>query len=132
LVADLNQMYRKEPALHELDFDPAGFEWIEADDAERGVVVFLRRAENGRPLLCLFNFTPVVQHDYRVGVPIAGSWREVVNTDAQDYCGSGQGNCGEVEAHPTHSHGRLFSLNLTVPPLGAIFLSPLDGEANTS
>jgi len=126
-VADLNRVYRSEPALHELDVEPEGFEWIEANDAEAGVLAFLRKGKGQHGhrsdlVACVFNFTPVVRHNYRLGVPRGGRWQEIVNTDAEAYWGSGQGNLGGVEASPVRAHGRSHSLNLTLPPLAAVFL----------
>jgi len=127
LVADLNRVYRSEPALHELDVEPEGFEWLEANDAEASVLAFLRKGkgqhgQRGDLVACVFNFTPVVRHNYRLGVPRGGRWQEIVNTDAEAYWGSGQGNLGGVEASPVRAHGRSHSLNLTLPPLAAVFL----------
>ncbi|HEV8631834.1 MAG TPA: 1,4-alpha-glucan branching protein GlgB [Thermoanaerobaculia bacterium] len=123
LVGDLNRLYRAEAALHELDCDPAGFEWIDANDADNSVVSLLRLSAGGRAtILVALNFTPLVRSNYRLGAPRGGAWREVLNTDARDYGGSGQGNLGGVEAAPVPLHGRSHSLTLTLPPLGAVFL----------
>jgi len=122
-VEDLNRLLRSEPALHRLDFDPAGFEWISGDDAENSVLCFLRRGPApADTLLVVCNFTPVPRHNYRVGAPGGGIWKEILNSDAREYWGSGQGNMGGVEASPTPYHGRTHSLNLTLPPLSALFL----------
>ncbi len=122
-VADLNRLYRNEPAMHELDRDSAGFEWVSCDDAESSVLAFLRRGRGpGRVVLVVCNFTPVAREGYRLGVPCAGSWTEVLNSDATLYGGSGQGNLGLVQAAGDPSHGRPFSVALTLPPLGAVFL----------
>ena len=136
LVGDLNRLYREEPALHELDFHPDGFEWVEANDAARSVVAYLRKAasEGGAErreldVLAVFNFTPLPRENYRLGVPGAGTWREILNTDARDYGGSGWGSLGEVEATPVPYHGRSHSLVLTLPALGAVFLKPRVGGA---
>jgi 1,4-alpha-glucan branching enzyme len=121
-VEDLNRVYRQEPALHEQDFNPTGFEWIDCNDVDHSVISFLRQGRNPEELiLVVANFTPVVYHHYRVGVPRPGFWQEILNSDAPTYWGSGQGNLGGVEAAPLPFHGRLFSLNLTLPPLGIIF-----------
>jgi 1,4-alpha-glucan branching enzyme len=126
-VSDLNRLYRAEPALHRLDFDPlAGFSWVEADDAERSVASFLRCAGERR-VLAMFNFTPVPRHGYRVGLPVGGRWRELLNGDADLYGGSGVGNLGGVEAGPEPWHGRPFSATVTLPPLAAVFFAP-EGE----
>ncbi len=121
-VADLNRLYRQEPALHRLDFQPGGFEWVDCSDWEKSVVSLLRHGQEEDPdVLAVFNFTPVPRHNYRVGVPRGGRWSEVANSDAPLYGGSGQGNLGGLEAAPVRSHGRFWSLNLVLPPLGAVF-----------
>ncbi|HZD05620.1 MAG TPA: alpha amylase C-terminal domain-containing protein, partial [Longimicrobiales bacterium] len=121
-VTDLNRLYREEPALHALDSDGRGFEWVEADDASRSVLAFLRKDGAGRSVLCIFNATPVPRENYRVGVPSNGVWTEILNSDADVYGGSGVGNLGRVEATPVPYHGRFRSLCLTLPPLAALFL----------
>ncbi len=122
-VGDLNRLYRAEPALHELDFEPAGFEWADHGDDEHSVLGILRHAASDAPsVLAVLNFTPVVRHGYRLGVPVAGSWREVLNTDALEYGGSGVGNAGVVDTRDMPSHGRPHSLELVLPPLAAVFL----------
>jgi 1,4-alpha-glucan branching enzyme len=122
-VRDLNRLMRSEPALHAKDFDPAGFEWVDANDAEASVISFLRRAgPDAADVLVVLNFTPLPRHAYRVGVPRGGVWEEVLNSDAPVYGGRGWGNFGRVETAPVPSHGRPYSLALTLPPLGAIFL----------
>ncbi|MFW6089512.1 MAG: alpha amylase C-terminal domain-containing protein, partial [Gemmatimonadota bacterium] len=126
-VADLNRVYRAEPALHALDADPAGFEWVDANDAESSVLVFLRKppaSSDAGPVLVAANFTPVPRPNYRVGVDRAGRWLELLNSDAHAYGGAGHGNLGSVEAAPVPSHGRRRSLTLTLPPLGIVFLKP--------
>ena len=121
-VEDLNRIYRNEPALHELDLDPAGFEWIDCNDTEGSVLSLIRKGRSTDDLiLAACNFTPVPRHNYRVGVPRGGFWREVLNGDAREYGGSGQGNLGGVEATPIPMHGRFYSLNLTLPPLAVVF-----------
>ena len=122
-VADLNWRYRSEPALYEQDFDPAGFSWIDCNDTESSVVSLIRQGRTTDDLvLVVCNFTPVPRLNYRVGAVRGGFWQEVLNSDATDYGGSGYGNLGEVEAAPVPYHGRLYSLNLTLPPLAAVFL----------
>ena len=122
-IEDLNRLYRGEPALHTLDCDPNGFEWVDANDADQSVFSFIRKGTGGaRPILVVLNATPVVRRNYRAGVPCGGFWREVLNGDAPEYGGSGQGNLGGVEAAPLPGHGREWSLSLTLPPLAAIFL----------
>jgi 1,4-alpha-glucan branching enzyme len=124
-LCDLNRVYRELPALHQRDCDPAGFEWIDGGDAEGSTLVFLRRGHDEKDVvICALNFTPVPKHNHRVGVPVGGHWREVFNSDASSYGGSGHGNMGGVEAAPVGAHGRPWSLNLMLPPLGAVFLTP--------
>ncbi len=121
-VEELNALYRREPALHELDFDPAGFEWVDCNDAEQSVLTFLWKGRStGDIMLVVCNFTPVPRHNYRVGVPRGGFWREVLNSDAPEYGGSGQGNIGGVTAAPISAHGRLHTLTVVVPPLATVF-----------
>jgi len=121
-VEDLNRLYRSEPSLHELDCDPAGFQWVDANDSENSVLCFLRGGHSTNDLLLIVcNFTPVPRLNYRVGVPRGGFWNEMLNSDAPDYFGSGQGNFGGVEAAPVPLHGRAYSLTLTLPPLTAVF-----------
>ncbi len=122
-VQQLNAFYRAQPALWQLDFSPAGFEWVDANDNENSVLAFLRKGrEPAEQLLCVFNFTPVLREHYRVGVPLPGTWLEVLNSDAPDYYGGGVGNLGAVESTPEKCHGRPHCLDLTLPPLGALFL----------
>ncbi len=123
LVGELNRLYRERAALHELDCDPGGFHWLEADDAERSVLVYERIARDGRRVLCALNFTPVPRHNYPIGVPAAGLWREILNTDAAEFGGSGQGNFGGREAAPVRAHRRELSINVTVPPLGSVWFA---------
>ena len=120
-VRDLNHLYRREPALHELDFEPIGFEWIDFNDADNSVIAFTRKGRSTKDMiLVVCNFTPVGRHNYRVGVPAGGMWQEILNSDGKEYGGSGQGNLGGIEASPLPSHGRSHSLSLTVPPLGIL------------
>jgi 1,4-alpha-glucan branching enzyme len=132
LVQDLNHLYRTEPALYELDFDPAGFEWIDCDDSDSSVVSLMRRGQStGDLFLVVLNFTPVVRFPYRAGVPRGGFWTEVLNSDAEIYGGSGQGNLGGLEARSIPCHGRPFSLELNLPPLAAVFFKK-EGEKGSS
>jgi 1,4-alpha-glucan branching enzyme len=122
-LEDLNRLYREEPALHELDCDAAGFEWIDGSDAEHSVIAFLRRGRKpGATVAVVFNFTPMPREGYRIGVPAPGLWKEVLNSDAAEYGGSGVGNFGGVEAEAVPMHGREQSLALNLPPLGVLFL----------
>ena len=124
-VRDLNQLMRREPALHRRDAGAGGFEWVDCTHADFSVLSLLRLAGPSTvPVLVVFNFTPVPRTDYRVGVPLPGPWAEVLNSDATVYGGAGWGNFGMVEAFPVPAHGRPFSLTLTLPPLGALFLRP--------
>ncbi|VTU23642.1 1,4-alpha-glucan branching enzyme GlgB [Variovorax sp. PBS-H4] len=121
-VAQLNGVYRTTPALHELDFSGAGFEWVTADDAEHSVFAFLRKPREGAPVLVVSNMTPVPRTNYLLGVPRGGFWRERLNSDASEFGGAGWGNFGGVEASPVRSHGRMHSLCLTLPPLSTLIL----------
>ncbi len=124
-VEDLNALYRSRRALYEIDFEPQGFEWIDGEDAERCVLAYLRKPRNGPPLLIVSHFTPVPRDNVLVGVPLPGLWRELLNSDASLYGGSGVGNLGAVNAVPVASHGRFQSLNLRLPPLGILILEPV-------
>ncbi len=123
-VEDLNKAYRDIPAMHELDFSPDGFEWVDCCDTENSIVVLMRKSKTQpeQPVIVALNFTPIPRHNYQVGVPSGGRWTEVLNSDAPVYGGSGQGNMGGVDAAPIPLHGRRWSVNLTLPPLGAVFL----------
>jgi 1,4-alpha-glucan branching enzyme len=123
LVRDLNRLYRAEPALHRLDCDPAGFEWINGADTSQSVISFVRHSGEGRTALIVCNFTPVVRRDYRLGVPAGGWWAERINTDGTDYGGSGVGNGGGVSAEAVPAHGRDYSVSLTLPPLGTLIFT---------
>ncbi|MDR1998412.1 MAG: 1,4-alpha-glucan branching protein GlgB [Frankiaceae bacterium] len=122
LVGDLNHIYRQTPALWSQDADPAGFQWINANDASGNVFSFLRRGADGSALACVANFSPVPHENYRIGLPRAGRWDEVLNTDSDAYMGSGVGNLGAVTADGPPAHGQPTSATLRVPPLGAIWL----------
>ena len=122
-VEALNRLYRSDRALHELDNDPAGFEWVDCNDGAASVLSFLRKGSApGDVILVVCNFTPVPRLGYKVGVPSGGYWRELVNSDAKEYGGSGMGNFGGVTAEAASAHGRPYSLTLTLPPLAAVFL----------
>jgi 1,4-alpha-glucan branching enzyme len=120
LVTDLNRVYRSEPALHQRDVDSHGFEWIAGNDSEQSVFAFLRLATDAAPVVVVCNCTPVPRYDYDIGVPQAGDYLELINTDASSYGGSGVGNCGRVTATAVPFHGRPYSLRLTLPPLAAV------------
>jgi 1,4-alpha-glucan branching enzyme len=128
-VRDLNTFYRGHPALCELEFDPSGFSWMDCTDFQRSVISFLRRGRNpNEQLLFVCNFTPVVRQNYRVGAPQGGFWKEVLNSDAPLYGGSGQGNFGGSNAAPLPIHGQPFSLNITLPPLGILVFQQEPGS----
>ena len=121
-VEALNHTYSNEPALYESDLHAEGFEWIDGGDAEQSVISFLRKGRtNQDTILIVLNFTPIPRTRYRVGVPRGGRWREILNSDAKEYGGSGWGNFGGVEATPAPAHGRRYSLSLSLPPLSALF-----------
>jgi len=124
LVRDLNHVYRDHPALWRRDADHEAFFWIEANDAENSVLAFARRGHDDEILVCVMNLTPVPREGYRVGLPRAGRWREVLNTDAAQYGGSGMGNAGAVETEPLGWHGQPVSTAMTLPPLSVIWLTP--------
>jgi 1,4-alpha-glucan branching enzyme len=122
-VRDLNHLYRSEPALHELDFSRDGFSWIDFHDWEQSIISFIRKSEStNEAILIVCNFTAVPRYDYRVGVPEGGFWRELLNSDSEIYEGSDCGNSGGLEASPMRFQGRDYSLSLTLPPLGILFL----------
>ena len=128
LVRELNHLYRAEPALHELDCDPGGFTWLEPNDSDHSVYSYLRRGRDQQSVIAVvLNATPSPRLGYRIGVPLAGFWREIFNSDAHEFGGTGHGNFGGVPAEPTPYHGHPYSLVLTLPPLGAIMLR--HGEA---
>jgi 1,4-alpha-glucan branching enzyme len=121
-VADLNRLYRQEAGLHRDDVNPSGFEWVDANDAANSTLSFLRKSgQAGEEILVVCNFTPVLREQFRVGVPRAGRWHELLNSDAALYGGSGAGNLGGVEADAEPFHGRPCSLSLTLPPLAVLF-----------
>ena len=119
---DLNRTYREEPSLHELDCQAAGFEWVDCNDTQQSIISFLRKASDGGVMLVAFNFTPIPHHAYRIGLPQGGFWKEILNSDGAAYGGSNVGNGSGHEAEAVSFHGRPFSLPVTLPPLGAVFL----------
>ncbi len=128
-VKELNRTYRTEKALYELDFDPAGFEWIDCNDTQQSTLSLIRKSRStGEIIFVVFNFTPTPRYSYQVGVPREGLWQEILNSDAEEYGGSGHGNFGGIEAVPIEIHGRPYSLKLTLPPLGAVFFKS-EGES---
>jgi 1,4-alpha-glucan branching enzyme len=123
-VADLNGLYRAEAALHELDCEPTGFQWIDCNNTDESVLAMLRRGRSTEDLVLIAcNFTPVARKGYRVGVPRGGRWLERLNSDAASYGGAGWGNYGAADASAVAVHGQGHSLALTLPPLGAVFLT---------
>ena len=122
-IGDLNRLYREEPAFYELDFHPDGFEWIDCGDSQGSVLNLIRKGSSTEDILLIaLNFTPVPRFNYSVGAPRGGHWTEILNSDSQEYGGSGLGNLGGADAFSTPFHGRPNSLKLTLPPLGAVFL----------
>ena len=123
LVKDLNHIHSYEPALHKKDFSPEGFEWVSLGDWEQSILCFLRKGiSRDEDVLVVCNFTPLERYGYRVGVPDAGFWQEILNTDSKDYGGSGVGNLGGVMSDDVGFHNRDFSVSLSIPPLGVVFL----------
>ncbi len=126
VIKDLNKVYASTPALHELDCDPSGFEWIDASNAEASVFVYARHGKDGSSALVVLNFTPVVRPNYRIGFPHGGKWREALNTDAETYGGSNVGNYGAIAVEAEPFHGKSHSAEVTLPPLGALIFVPDD------
>jgi 1,4-alpha-glucan branching enzyme len=126
LVHDLNRVYIESPALWSQDADPGGFRWIDANDAGNNVFSFLRHGADGSELACVANFSAVPHEGYRIGLPHAGTWDEVLNTDAETYSGSGVGNLGAIEAAQQPWHAQPASVTLRVPPLGTVWLRRRD------
>jgi 1,4-alpha-glucan branching enzyme len=121
-VGDLNRVYSSEPALHQLDFDPNGFEWIDCCDADKSTLSYIRKSrDGGNVVLVVCNFTPVPRENYLLGVPREGHWRELINSDAPLYGGSGIGNYGGVQSHPVPAHGRYHAIRITLPPLAIMY-----------
>ena len=120
LVTDLNNRYKELPALFARDVDPSGFQWIDANDASGNVLSFLRFGGD-QTLACVANFSGAPHHEYRIGLPAAGRWREVLNTDVEGYGGSGVGNLGGIDAVEEPWHGQPFSATLSAPPLGTVW-----------
>jgi 1,4-alpha-glucan branching enzyme len=127
-VADLNRLYTSEAPLHQIDFDPAGFQWIDCNDNENSVVSFFRRSKRGEIIVAILNFTPVPRDGYRIGVPVAGAYDELVNSDSDIYGGGNVGNQGVVFTEPIASHGHDQSLRLNLPPLACLWLKPQVSE----
>jgi 1,4-alpha-glucan branching enzyme len=119
-VADLNRVYKETPALWQLDHTPDGFEWIDSDDAFRNTLAYLRKGSDSPPVAVVINFAGVPHEGYRLALPRGGRWREIYNSDAEAYGGSGVGNLGEIEALPEPHYGRPYSASIRVPPLGVV------------
>lgn len=125
-VADLNHLYVKEPALHQVDFDWTGFQWIDLHDSDQSTLSYIRRAKDQSDVIvCVFNFTPIPREGYRLGVPLGGHYQELLNSDAAVYGGSNMGNAGGVTADETPWHGQSHSMVITLPPLSAVFFKPI-------
>jgi 1,4-alpha-glucan branching enzyme len=122
VVRDLNRLYRSEPALHQRDCDSSGFQWTVGDDRANSVFSFLRFATDQPPILVVCNMTPVSRQGYRIGVPLAGNWREIFNSDSAFYGGSNVGNEGHVGTSQMAAHGQAQSVELVLPPLATIYL----------
>jgi len=122
LVKDLNKILKENPPLYELDCSPEGFEWVDFHDWEKSIISFIRKDSGGNKVLVVCNFTPVPRYNYRIGVPEGGLWKEILNTDAKEYWGSGMGNMGGKKADPVPFHGRPYSLELVIPPLAVIYM----------
>ena len=124
LVRDLNRLYRAEPALHQLDSEPDGFRWLELHDAEANVIAFARFQRDGRPVVCACNFSGAPRRGYRIAFPRSGAWREVLNTDAEEYGGSGVGSLGQIEVEEVPRNDQPYSGEVTLPPHGVVWLVP--------
>ena len=120
-IGDLNRVYREEPALHQVDFSPEGFEWVDCTDRDASVIAFLRKPRKGAPVLVVCNLTPQPRTNYVLGVPLPGQWQEILNSDSKRYGGAGWGNLGGVDAVPMAAHGRPHSITLTLPPLSTVY-----------
>ncbi|MBI4405700.1 MAG: 1,4-alpha-glucan branching protein GlgB [Deltaproteobacteria bacterium] len=126
VLSDLNKLYQQEKALHEFDFEPAGFEWIDGADTSQSVLSFLRKGSRTQEVILIVgNFTPVPRNNYRIGVPLAGKWKEIFNSDQTKYGGSGVENPWDIIAVDVPTHGRQHSIEITLPPLGCVFLKPI-------
>jgi 1,4-alpha-glucan branching enzyme len=128
-ISDLNRIYRKESALHQVDFHYTGFEWIDFHDKANSIISLMRKSNNGaEKIIAVYNFTPVPRANYRLGVPELGEYMEILNSDSSYYEGSNLGNVGKITAEAMPHHGRQYSLNLTLPPLAVVFLKRHSSE----
>ena len=123
-VRDLNRIYREQPALWTRDAEGGGFSWIDANDSGNNTFSFIRHGDDGSSLVCVTNFAGVPHDNYRIGLPAAGRWDEVLNTDAEIYGGSGVGNMGAITAEDHPHHGLPASAAIRVPPLGSLWFAP--------
>jgi len=123
LISDLNNLYKETAALHEIEFEHNGFEWIDCHDASQSILSYLRKDKQGRNIIVILNFTPVPRTHYRIGLPQAGFYRELLNSDSELYGGSNLGNAGGINSEPTPWMNRSHSATLTLPPLGAVILA---------
>lgn len=122
MITDLNHIYIKEPALYEVDFEPAGFEWIDFYDSDNSILSFIRKSKNnGESIIAVFNFTPIPRYDYRIGIHQLGYYKEIFNSDSHEYWGGNVGNNGGAEAESIQWQGRPYSIKITIPPLGGIY-----------
>ncbi len=126
LVGELNRLYKELPALHGLEFDSNGFEWVDCHDAAQSVLSYIRKGQNGEFVVVILNFTPMPRENYRIGVPVAGKYRELFNSDSEYFGGSNMGNLTEITTEPTSWMGHPHSMTLTLPPLGALILQPVE------
>jgi len=122
VIRDLNRLYTSEPALNELDHEAGGFEWIDHEDSENSLFSFLRRSRDGETIIAIVNATPVLREGYRLGVPNGGFYEEIFNSDAEIYGGSNQGSGGGIPTQEQEAHGKPHSIEITIPPLGTVFL----------
>ena len=125
MITDLNTIYRERPAMYYYDFDHQGFQWISCDDVDNSVLAFMRRDDNSS-VICVFNFTPATLERYVVGVPLAGTYKEIFNSDAAWYGGTDVGNGGAIDSQQQQEHGFEHSLTITLPPLAALFLERIE------
>ena len=124
LVRDLNHLYIGEPALHQYDFQGQGFEWIDCHDAAQSIISYIRKGNNEELILVVVNFTPIPRFDYRIGVPLACTYQEMINSDSAYYGGSNLGNLGAIQATAQPWMGRPYSITLTLPPLAVLIIKP--------
>ena len=121
MISDLNAVYRREPALYEVDFDSAGFVWVDSHNREASLLGYIRRAKDPNDFVLVFcNFTPTVHHEYRLGVPVAGNYKEIFNSDSQFYGGTNIGNGMGLASEPIEAQGREHSIKLSIPPMGVV------------